>query len=69
MLGVTGEAVTVAVYTVALLEVAGAQVSALPVLAYDIPQSADGLLGRDFLSRFIVTVDDSAGRVTLRPRR
>ncbi len=28
----------------------------------------DGLLGRDFLDQFTVTIDTAAGRVTLRPR-
>jgi hypothetical protein len=31
-------------------------------------QNADGLLGRDFLDRFTVTIDSKAGVVTLAPK-
>jgi len=36
------------------------------VAAYEMPQSTgDGLLGRDFLDRFTVSIDSSRGVVTL----
>lgn len=56
------------VIEVSLVEVAGARVGPLRILAHDaaIPQ-AQGLLGRDFLGRFHVTIDSQAGVVTLAP--
>jgi hypothetical protein len=30
--------------------------------------NGDGLLGRDFLDQFTVTIDTAAGRVTLSPK-
>ena len=67
--GVTG---TAAAYLVALesLEVGGARVGPLRVLSHDIgprPDS-DGLLGRDFLSYFRVTIDNDRGIVELAPK-
>ena len=48
------------------LEIGEAKVSNLPVAAYEMPQSTgDGLLGRDFLDRFTVSIDSSRGVVTL----
>jgi hypothetical protein len=42
-------------------------VGPLPIVAHDAALAgADGLLGRDFLSLFTVTIDTSAGVVTLR---
>ena len=48
------------------LDVAGAQVGPLAVVVYDVPGvSADGLLGRDVLDQFTLTVDPVRGRATL----
>lgn len=65
--GVTGAAEATLV-PVALVEVAGARVGPLTIVAHDagIP-TAQGLLGRDFLDRFRVVIDARAGRVTLAP--
>lgn len=64
--GVTGSAVAILV-AVPTLEVAGAHVGPLTVVAHPVPgESIDGLLGRDVLDAFTVTFD--AGRVTLTPR-
>ncbi len=38
------------------------------VAAFYTSNSADGLLGRDFLDRFKVVMDPAAGTVTLVPR-
>jgi aspartyl protease/uncharacterized protein DUF4124 len=67
IVGVTGSAV-VNVVTVPMLDVAGARVGPLPVLAHTIPAGADGLLGRDVLDAFTLTVDVAANRATLVPR-
>ena len=69
--GATGQEVRVDVYHVTSLEAGPAKVDALRVLSYDIDAhpGTDGLLGRDFLGQFTVTVDTVAGRVTLSPRR
>src|SRR5205807_9550878 len=69
--GATGQEVTVDIYQVKSLEVGSASVDALKVLSYDIDahRATDGLLGRDFLGRFTVTVDTTAGRVTLSAKR
>ena len=58
------------VYHVNSIEVGSARVETLRVLSYDIDAhpGTDGVLGRDFLGRFTVTVDTAAGRVTLSPR-
>jgi predicted aspartyl protease len=63
--GVTGQA-TVEVYDLASLRVGQARVGPLKILAYDRndPKS-DGLLGRDFLDQFTITINNAAGRVTL----
>jgi hypothetical protein len=51
------------------LEVAEARVGPLPVGAYEMTQAdSDGLLGRDFLDRFHVTIDAARGLVTLAPK-
>jgi len=51
------------------LEVGDARVAPLAVVAYYIQlREGDGLLGRDFLDRFRVTVDGDARLVTLTPR-
>jgi hypothetical protein len=68
ILGVTGSAVA-QVVTVPLLDVAGARLGPLPLLVHDIGLGvADGLLGRDILDAFTVTIDTAAGRATLTPR-
>jgi hypothetical protein len=66
--GVTGGA-TAREVRVERLDLAGAQVGPLAVIAYD-PAVAgvDGLLGRDVLDRFTLTVDAASGRATLAPR-
>lgn len=66
--GATG---TASVQAAALdsLEVGGAKVSKLLVIAHDIEQSAvDGLLGRDFLDQFRVSIDSDSGVATLAPK-
>jgi hypothetical protein len=52
------------------LEVGEARVGKLPVGAYELAGNGtgDGLLGRDFLDQFKVTVDASAGEVHLAPK-
>ena len=66
--GVTGSAAATLV-AVPLLDVAGARVGPLSVIAHAMPSdSLDGLLGRDVLDAFTVTFDAAAGRVTLLPR-
>ena len=65
--GVTG-AVRADVLWIESLDVAGARAGPLPIVAHDagIPL-ADGLLGRDFLSLFSVTIDTRTGTVRLEP--
>jgi len=65
--GVTGSADTLTV-TLDSLDVGGAQVGPLGVVSHDSGSGGDGLLGRDFLDRFTVTIDNGAGVVTLTPR-
>ena len=68
ILGVTGSAVA-RILTVPLLDVAGARLGPLSLLVHDIGLGAvDGLLGRDILDAFTVTIDTAAGRATLTPR-
>ena len=68
ILGVTGSAMA-QVVSVPLLDVAGARVGPLSLLVHDIGLGvADGLLGRDILDAFTVTIDTAAGRATLTPR-
>jgi hypothetical protein len=66
--GVTGTAPALFV-TLERIEVAGATAGPLRVVAHD-PElgQGDGLLGRDFLDRFAVNIDNAAGLVTLTPR-
>lgn len=48
------------------LDVAGAQVGPLAVIAHDVPGlSVDGLLGRDVLEHFTLTIDPARGRAIL----
>lgn len=68
MTGVTGTD-RVDFVVVDSLEVGQARVGRMPVAAYEMPQGpGDGLLGRDFLDRFQVTIDAAEGLVTLAPR-
>lgn len=52
------------------LEVGEARVGRMPVGSYELPGSGagDGLLGRDFLDQFRVTVDAARGEVHLDPK-
>ena len=68
VLGVTGGAMA-SEMVVTHMEVAGARVGPLRVIVLDTPaDSLDGLLGRDVLDFFTLTVDGGAGRATLTPR-
>lgn len=72
ILGVTGSA-TASEVVVAQLEVAGARVGPLRVIVHDTPATGvDGLLGRDVLDYFTLTVqgggDGASGLATLTPR-
>jgi predicted aspartyl protease len=51
------------------LEVAGTPVGPLPVIVLDVGVAGvDGLLGRDVLDHFTLTVDPARGQATLAPR-
>ena len=51
------------------IEIGEARVSGLQVVAHDMGQPGiDGLLGRDFLDRFKVTIDSSTGILTITPK-
>jgi hypothetical protein len=66
--GVTGDAAA-SVVPVPRLDVAGTQVGPVGVVVHAIAaEGADGLLGRDVLDAFTVTVDAAAGRAVLVPR-
>ena len=66
--GVTGDA-TATVVSVPGLDVAGARIGPLPVIVHALgSEGVDGLLGRDVLDGFTVTVDATARRATLVPR-
>jgi hypothetical protein len=66
--GATGTA-SVQAAAIDSLEVGGAKVTRLLVIAHDIEQAAvDGLLGRDFLDQFRVSIDSDTGVVTLAPK-
>lgn len=65
--GVTGTSYVDAVW-VNSLEVGEARVGPLLIVVYDGDlKTADGLLGRDFLAHFNVTIDSKEGVVTLAP--
>ncbi len=65
--GVTGTSDVDAVW-VKSVEVDEAKVGPLLIVVYDgALNAADGLLGRDFLAHFNVTIDSKAGVVTLAP--
>jgi hypothetical protein len=66
--GVTGDADVLAV-RVESIDVNGARHGPLLVVSHDTGFGrGDGLLGRDFLDQFLVTIDNAAGVVTLAPR-
>jgi hypothetical protein len=68
LIGVTGSAGAV-VLVVPSLDIAGSRVGPVEVVAYPSPVAGtDGLLGRDVLDGFVLTVDTGAGRATLAPR-
>jgi hypothetical protein len=68
IVGVAGSAVANEM-PVTHMEVAGARVGPLRLIVLDTPsESLDGLLGRDVLDYFTLTVDGNAGRATLIPR-
>jgi hypothetical protein len=68
--GVTGETSILAV-RIESLEVEGARFGPLMVISHDagLGSGTDGLLGRDFLDNFIVTIDSSSRIVTLTPKK
>jgi len=73
VIGVTGTS-TASLVTLPLLDVAGARIGPIVVVAHALPSSlrgqdgVDGLLGRDVLDAFTLTVDTASGRATLTPR-
>ena len=68
MKGATGT-IQVDVVQVTSVEVGGAKVGPLLIVAHDAGlKQADGLLGRDFLDQFRVTIDSKEGVATLSPK-
>ena len=68
MRGATGTA-DVEAYDIESLEVGKAKVGKMVVISHDIDfADSDGLLGRDFLDQFKVTIDSGAGQVMLGPK-
>lgn len=68
MKGATGTA-SVRSVQVDSVEVGQARVGKLTVISHDIEHDGvDGLLGRDFLDQFKVSIDNQAGLVTLSPK-
>jgi len=66
--GATGTA-DVLLVPVESIEVGGARSGPLRVAAHDVDLGqGDGLLGRDFLDQFKVTIDNTAGVVTISPK-
>lgn len=66
--GVTG-ATAADMVRVNSVEVGAARVGPLTIVAHDTDlRNADGLLGRDFLDQFTLTIDGKAGVVTLAPK-
>jgi hypothetical protein len=69
IVGATGTA-TATLVTVPLLDIAGARIGPLAVIVHALPaegraEPVDGLLGRDVLDAFTLTVDTASGRATL----
>lgn len=51
------------------IEIGDARVGRMPVASYEMPNArGDGLLGRDFLDHFNVSIDAARGEVTLAPK-
>jgi hypothetical protein len=73
VIGVTGTS-TATLVTLPLLDVAGARIGPIVVVAHALPpnfrgsDTIDGLLGRDVLDAFTLSVDTASGRATLTPR-
>jgi hypothetical protein len=68
VLGVTGTGHAREV-TLPRLDVAGAQLGPVVVVVHEVPAPGlDGLLGRDLLNAFTLTVDPASGHATLTPR-
>jgi Aspartyl protease/Domain of unknown function (DUF4124) len=68
IVGVTGSAAAREVL-VERLDVGSTRVGPINVIAHDVGlRGVDGLLGRDVLDAFTVTIDAAAGRATLTPR-
>jgi hypothetical protein len=68
IVGVTGAAMAREI-VVPRLDVAGAVLGPLPVIAHEVAGAGgDGLLGRDVLDAFTLQVDTAAGRAVLAPR-
>lgn len=65
--GVTGSS-SASLVNVPRLDIAGAQVGPIGVVAFAVPGEFDGLLGRDILDAFTVTFDPAQNRATLTPR-
>ena len=66
--GVTGTS-DVQRVAVESIEIGDARVMGLQVVAHDMGQPGiDGLLGRDFLDRFKVTIDSTTGVLTIAPK-
>jgi predicted aspartyl protease len=65
--GITGSS-SASLVNVPRLDIAGAQVGPLGVVAFAVPGGFDGLLGRDVLDAFTVTFDPAQNRATLAPR-
>ncbi len=68
--GVTGETNVLAV-RVDSIEVEGARFGPLMIISHDagLGSGTDGLLGRDFLDNFVVTIDSASRFVTLTPKK
>jgi predicted aspartyl protease len=68
IVGVAGSA-PATLLTVPQIDVAGTRLGPLPVVVHAIAsEHADGLLGRDVLDSFTLTVDSASGQATLTPR-
>ena len=83
VVGITGVS-TATLVTIPILDVAGARIGPLVVIAHALPPTlratraegsgevatggVDGLLGRDVLDRFTLTVDSASGQAILAPR-
>ena len=76
VVGVTGTA-NATLVMLPLLDVAGARIGPLAVIVYALPptlrrglgpDAIDGLLGRDVLDAFTLSVDTASGRAALTPR-